>query len=123
MLAGADETLRFWRVFGEPPLAKDEKAGLLSGGGSLLAGAPLGGLRSIRECFCCLSALSFPFCQLRPGPDALIECHSLSGYVAEVVAFPRQGCRQLHHQKETFQKETFNVSPLWKFQRGSMPNV
>eukprot|EP00967_Tisochrysis_lutea_P130483 scaffold225730_cov23-Tisochrysis_lutea.AAC.1 len=47
MLAGADETLRFWRVFGEPPLAKDEKAGLLSGGGSLLAGAPLGGLRSI----------------------------------------------------------------------------
>ncbi|KAF5835961.1 WD40-repeat-containing domain protein [Dunaliella salina] len=46
--AGADETLRFWRVFGEPPLAKDEKAGLLSGGGSLLAGAPLGGLRSIR---------------------------------------------------------------------------
>jgi len=47
--AGADETLRFWRVFGEPPLAaKDEKAGLLSAGGGMLAGAPLGGLRSIR---------------------------------------------------------------------------
>lgn len=47
--AGADETLRFWRVFGEPALAKDEKAGLLAGGGGMLAGgAPLGGLRSIR---------------------------------------------------------------------------
>lgn len=47
VFAGADETLRFWRVFGEPPLAKDDKAGA-AGAGLLAGGAPLGGLRSIR---------------------------------------------------------------------------
>lgn len=50
LCAGADETLRFWRVFGEPVLAaKEEKPGLLSGASGLLSGGgPLGGLRSIR---------------------------------------------------------------------------
>ena len=46
--AGADETLRLWRVFGEPALAKDEKGAAGLGGGLLGGGAPLGGLRSIR---------------------------------------------------------------------------
>lgn len=40
--AAADETLRFWRTFGDPPAAKDEKAAITG------AAAPLGGLRSIR---------------------------------------------------------------------------
>ncbi len=54
--AGADETLRFWRVFGDPPHVKDaDKAGGV--GGAAVGGAaagregvavPLGGLRSIR---------------------------------------------------------------------------
>ena len=44
--AGADETLRFWRVFGEPAVAKDvDKA---AGAPGAVAAAPLGGLRSIR---------------------------------------------------------------------------
>jgi cell division cycle protein 20 (cofactor of APC complex) len=49
--AGADETLRFWRAFGEPPAAKDadKGAGLLGGAGAAgAAAAPLGGLRGIR---------------------------------------------------------------------------
>eukprot|EP00798_Chlamydomonas_sp_ICE-L_P007384 gene7384-508_t len=44
--AGADETLRFWRVFGDPPLAKDESK--IGGTGATAGHAPLGGLRSIR---------------------------------------------------------------------------
>lgn len=44
--AGADETLRFWRVFGEPPAAKEDK--VAAAGGLLHGGAPLGGLRGIR---------------------------------------------------------------------------
>ncbi|KAJ9527605.1 hypothetical protein QJQ45_025877 [Haematococcus lacustris] len=47
--AGADETLRFWRVFGEPVVAKDEsKAAGAAGTGSMAGSVPLGGLRSIR---------------------------------------------------------------------------
>ncbi|MEW5318494.1 MAG: hypothetical protein WDW38_009711 [Sanguina aurantia] len=41
--AGADETLRFWRCFGEPAVAKDEKATA-----GVVAGGMMGGLRSIR---------------------------------------------------------------------------
>lgn len=45
--AGADETLRFWRPFGEPPAAKDVDSKLGAAGG-VSATAGLGGLRSIR---------------------------------------------------------------------------
>ena len=52
--AGADETLRFWRPFGEPPSAKDGDSKL--GGGAMMGAAVgaggsaggFGGLRSIR---------------------------------------------------------------------------
>ncbi len=44
--AGADETLRFWRVFGEPAAAKQDKAGAAGAAGA--AAGALGGLRSIR---------------------------------------------------------------------------
>jgi cell division cycle protein 20 (cofactor of APC complex) len=33
--AGADETLRFWKVFGEPPAAKADKAGGAGGSGMM----------------------------------------------------------------------------------------
>lgn len=50
--AGADETLRFWRPFGEPPVVKDGEGKLLgaAASGSMAAGAAagFGGLRSIR---------------------------------------------------------------------------
>lgn len=48
--AGADETLRFWRVFGDPPVAKDLDKGVGAGvaGGLTGGAAQLGGLRSIR---------------------------------------------------------------------------
>jgi cell division cycle protein 20 (cofactor of APC complex) len=49
--AGADETLRFWRVFGEPAVSKDHeagKAGVSGLTGGVQGGAALGGLRSIR---------------------------------------------------------------------------
>ncbi len=45
--AGADETLRFWKPFGEPPAAKDADSKLGAAGG-VSATAGLGGLRSIR---------------------------------------------------------------------------
>jgi len=44
--AGADETLRFWKCFGEPAVAKDEKVASLSAG--VPSHSALGGLRSIR---------------------------------------------------------------------------
>ncbi|GIL76912.1 hypothetical protein Vretimale_8617 [Volvox reticuliferus] len=50
--AGADETLRFWRPFGEPPAPKDGESRLLGSapGGQMVSGAAtgFGGLRSIR---------------------------------------------------------------------------
>ncbi|KAG2428164.1 hypothetical protein HXX76_011844 [Chlamydomonas incerta] len=54
--AGADETLRFWRPFGEPPSAKDGDSKLGGGGGAMMGAAVgaaggaggFGGLRSIR---------------------------------------------------------------------------
>ena len=50
--AGADETLRFWRPFGDPPAAKDGECRLLGGaaGGPIAVGPAAGftGLRSIR---------------------------------------------------------------------------
>jgi len=34
--AGADETLRFWKVFGEPPTAKADKDAAAGGHGSMM---------------------------------------------------------------------------------------
>lgn len=39
--AGADETLRFWKVFGEPPTAKADKEGAAGSSGSMMRTASI----------------------------------------------------------------------------------
>ncbi|GAX80860.1 hypothetical protein CEUSTIGMA_g8295.t1 [Chlamydomonas eustigma] len=46
--AGADETLRFWRCFGDPPAASKDAPKLAVGGQVASSQVSLGGLRSIR---------------------------------------------------------------------------